>query len=74
MHQIYFHIFILLFFFRCLKIETVKDSENSNDARAVLKVDKIIHWEDFDTLYVNIIVEDRNTHLDYQQNRFASGK
>jgi hypothetical protein len=71
------YIFIYLssyFFFRCLRIETVKVSEKSNNASAVLKVDKIIHWEDFDTLYVNISVDDRNTDPKYQQNRFASGK
>jgi hypothetical protein len=73
MHQIYFRIFILVFF-RCLKIETVKDPEHSKDVSAVLEVDMDIHWEDFDTLYVNISVEDRNTQQDYAQNRFSNGK
>jgi hypothetical protein len=65
---------IFVYFFSCLTIETLKDPGNPNDAEAVLKVNKIIHWEVFDTLYVNIIVDDNNTHPDYQQNRNTSGK
>ena len=62
------------YFFSCLRIETVKDPANPNYAEAVLTVNKIIHWEVFDTLYVNISVDDKNTHQDYQQNRNAFGK
>jgi hypothetical protein len=70
----YSHIFILAFFFSCLEIETITDPENPKYAEAVLKINRIIHWEVFDTLYVNIFVDDKNTHPDYQQNRNSSGK
>lgn len=59
-------------FTNCLTIETVKDPGNPNEVKAVLTVDKIIHWEVFDTLYVNIIVDDNNTEPEYQENRNTS--
>jgi len=65
---------MFIYFFSCLTIETVKVPEKPNDAEAVLKINKEIHWEVFDTLYVNIIVDDKNTDPDYQENRNASGK
>jgi hypothetical protein len=72
-HQIYFNIFLHVFS-SCLTIETIRDPDNPNEVEAVLKVNRIIHWEVFDTLYVNIIVEDRNTSTDYELNRNANGK
>jgi hypothetical protein len=60
--------------FRCLKIDTVPDPENPKDVKAVLTVNGPIDWEVFDTLYVNIVAEDKNTHPDYEENRFSIGK
>jgi len=56
----------------CLTIETLKDPGNPNEVEAILTVDKIIHWEVFDTLYVNITVDDNNTEPEYQENRNTS--
>lgn len=57
----------------CLTIETVKDPANPNDAGAILKVNMEMDWETFDTLYVNINVDDKNTHPDYEENRNVNG-
>jgi hypothetical protein len=64
----------MYFFCSCLTIETSTDSGNPNEATAVLKVNNAFDREAFDTLYVNITVEDKNTLSAYQQNNKASGK
>jgi hypothetical protein len=64
----------LLYFCRCIAIETEVDPNNIKRAKALLRVAKEINWETFDTLYVAVQVEDNNTderHLDKQS---ASGK
>ena len=63
-----------MYFFSCVVIEPVDVPGKPNDAAAILKVKKKITWEVFDTLYLNIIVDDSNTHVDYEDYRKANGK
>jgi hypothetical protein len=62
-----------LYFFRCITIETIEEPGSSESAKAVLRVAKELDWEAFDTLYLTITVEDRNTSESYQDLRFSSG-
>jgi hypothetical protein len=61
-------------FFRCLAIETKEDPNNIKGAKAVLTVAKTIDWETFDTLYVTVNVEDKNTAVAYLDKKLSSGK
>jgi len=63
------------FYFRsCIIIETKEDPDNKKSAKAVLKVNKELDWETYDTLYLIITVEDLNTNSDYTDKQSSSGK
>lgn len=50
------------------------DPNNKKSAKAALTVAKLMDWETFDTLYVTVNVEDRNTDKAYLDKQFSSGK
>ncbi|PNF25389.1 hypothetical protein B7P43_G09776 [Cryptotermes secundus] len=59
-------------FIECITIDTNEELGNSKSAKAVLRVAKELDWEAFDTLYLTITVEDRNTGKEYQDLRSSS--
>jgi hypothetical protein len=63
----------LYFVFRCITIQTDVDPNNNQNAKALLRVAKELDWEAFDTLYLTITVEDRNTVEAYQHLKSSSG-
>lgn len=59
-------------FIECFTIETNVEPDNSQSAKAVLRVAKELDWEAFDTLYLTITVADRNTDEPYQHLKSSS--
>jgi hypothetical protein len=58
---------------RCVDIETKEEAADSTSARAVLRVAKLLDWEAFDTLYLNVVVEDKNTDPAYKNAQSSNG-